>query len=125
MGLRYELTPPFTNTLGDYFTVNIPSIVGASTAYVGFTGADGGVASTQVISWRPPALPITLKAQKVGNSLVLSWPTSLGAYLKTTPSLSPPTWTDSTAPWHVVGANAQVTVTPLSGNQYFRLQMFP
>ncbi len=25
-GLRYELTPPFTNTLGTYFTVNIPTI---------------------------------------------------------------------------------------------------
>ncbi len=33
------------------WTVDIPSVVGASTAYVGFTGADGGVASTQVISW--------------------------------------------------------------------------
>jgi hypothetical protein len=26
LGLRYELTPPFTNTLGDYFTVKIPRI---------------------------------------------------------------------------------------------------
>jgi hypothetical protein len=26
LGLRYELTPPFTNTLGDYFTVNIPRV---------------------------------------------------------------------------------------------------
>ncbi len=26
MGLRWELTPPFTNTLGDYFTVAIPKI---------------------------------------------------------------------------------------------------
>ena len=25
-GLRYELTPPFTNTLGNYFTVTIPTI---------------------------------------------------------------------------------------------------
>jgi hypothetical protein len=26
LGLRYELTPPFTNTLGNYFTVAIPTI---------------------------------------------------------------------------------------------------
>ena len=26
LGLRYELTPPFTNTKGDYFTVKIPNI---------------------------------------------------------------------------------------------------
>ena len=33
------------------WTVNIPSVVGGSTTYVGFTGADGGVASIQTISW--------------------------------------------------------------------------
>jgi Carboxypeptidase regulatory-like domain len=27
LGLRWELTPPFTNTLGDYFTVAIPKII--------------------------------------------------------------------------------------------------
>jgi hypothetical protein len=26
LGLRYELTPPFTNTLGNYFTVHLPTI---------------------------------------------------------------------------------------------------
>src|SRR5215831_2204096 len=26
LGLRYELTPPFTDTLGDYFTVGLPAI---------------------------------------------------------------------------------------------------
>jgi hypothetical protein len=34
------------------FTVNIPSIVGSSTAYVGFTGANGGLgADQQILSW--------------------------------------------------------------------------
>jgi hypothetical protein len=32
LGLRYELTPPFTNTLGDYFTVKIPKIEFVSNA---------------------------------------------------------------------------------------------
>ena len=32
------------------FPINIPSVIGANQAYVGFTGADGGVNSTQVIS---------------------------------------------------------------------------
>ena len=27
LGLRYELTPPFTNTLGNYFTVKIPKFI--------------------------------------------------------------------------------------------------
>jgi len=34
------------------FTVNIPSIVGSSTAYVGFTGASGGIGADQeILSW--------------------------------------------------------------------------
>jgi endoglucanase len=34
------------------YTVNIPSVVGASTAYVGFTGSSGGAVATQeIISW--------------------------------------------------------------------------
>jgi hypothetical protein len=38
----------FTTT----FTVNIPSIVGGTTAYVGFTGASGGiVADQEIIGW--------------------------------------------------------------------------
>jgi hypothetical protein len=108
-------------------TVNISSIVGGTTAYMGFTGADGGVSSTQVISnftMSPP--PVSLKATKVGNSLVLTWPASTGAYLKSTPSLSNPvTWSDVTAPFSVVGNNAQVTITPLIGNQFYRLEVYP
>ena len=34
------------------FTVNIPSIVGSSTAYVGFTGASGGIGADQeILNW--------------------------------------------------------------------------
>ncbi len=53
------------------WTVNIPSVVGGSTAYVGFTGADGGVASTQTISWgnsTPSMLISTLPATDVSNN---------------------------------------------------------
>ena len=47
------------------WTVNIPSVVGGSTAYVGFTGADGGVASIQTISWvgSPPTILIPPRTQ--------------------------------------------------------------
>jgi hypothetical protein len=111
-------------------TVNIPAIVGAQTAYVGFTGADGGVASTQIIqNFVMPALPtVTLNAQKVGDTLVLTWPASTGAFLRSTPSLAPPvTWTDVTAQYRLVGNNAQVIIGPLSGGgtQFFRLDVYP
>jgi hypothetical protein len=51
--LTMTLTDTVTNgTVTEVFPVNIPSIVGGSTAYVGFTGATGGMAATQnVLSW--------------------------------------------------------------------------
>ena len=46
---------------GTNWAVNIPALVGGSTAYVGFTGATGGLAATQdVIAWTftTPAPPV-------------------------------------------------------------------
>jgi hypothetical protein len=109
------------------FPINIPSIIGANQAYVGFTGADGGVASTQVISnftMSPPAVKIN--SGMVGNSLVLTWPASSGAFLKTTPALgNPSVWTLATSPFTVVSNQAHVVVSPLLGNQFYRLEIYP
>jgi len=51
--LTMTLTDTVTNaTATEVFTVNIPSIVGGNTAYVGFTGGTGGSSATQnVLSW--------------------------------------------------------------------------
>ncbi len=126
------LTATFTDTVTKgtvttNFTVNIPTLVGGNTAWVGFTGADGGTVSTQVIWWggATPATPIKLNTQRVGNNLILSWPSSAGAYLKTSSSLTGP-WTDDTSDtWQIVGSQAQVTVSPANAEQFFRLQLFP
>jgi hypothetical protein len=114
-----------TTTVND--TVNIPSIVGASTAWVGFTGADGGVASTQTVSWSPAtSTRVTMNFKTAGNNLVLSWPAASGAYLQTSPGLSPSAWSyDNTDTFRVVGTNSTVTIPPQSAGQYFRLQLFP
>jgi len=114
----------FTTNFG---TVDIPTIVGDSAAYVGFTGADGGVASTQVISnfvMNPP--PVTITAQHVGDSLVLKWPASSGAFLRSTPALgSPSVWAYDTSSFLVVSNQAQVTISPLLGNKFYRLDVYP
>ena len=51
--LTLTLTDTVTNAVAtEVYPVNIPSVVGASTAYVGFTGGTGGSAATQnVLSW--------------------------------------------------------------------------
>ena len=109
------------------YPINIPAIIGANQAYVGFTGADGGVNSTQVISnftMNPPAVKIN--SGLVGNSLVLTWPASSGAFLKTTSALgSPSVWTLATSPFTVVSNQAHVVVSPLLGNQFYRLEIYP
>jgi Chitobiase/beta-hexosaminidase C-terminal domain/Bacterial lectin len=51
--LTMTLTDTVTNaTATEVFPVNIPSVVGSSTAWVGFTGGTGGFSATQnVLSW--------------------------------------------------------------------------
>jgi Concanavalin A-like lectin/glucanases superfamily/Immunoglobulin I-set domain len=113
------------------WTVNIPTVVGASTAWVGFTGADGGVASSQNVFWGNAApTPIRMNVSKAGNNLVLSWPANIGAYLMASPSLgSTAVWTQSTAPFELIGSvnsgTVQVTVTPGPGASFFRLEQLP
>src|SRR5207248_2146684 len=51
--LRVTLTDTVTNaTATQDYAVNIPAIVGANSAYVGFTGGTGGLAAVQdILTW--------------------------------------------------------------------------
>src|SRR5262249_47226496 len=60
------------------YAVNIPSFVGGSTAFVGFTGGTAAVTSTQdILSWTflpAPTAPSGLKAQGASSTSVsLTW----------------------------------------------------
>jgi len=113
-------------TYSTNLTVNIPSILGSSTGYFGFTGADGGVASTQVISsFSMAPVASQLKLAIVGNNLVLSWPTSTAGVLMSSSSLTNPTWAQDTDNFRIVGNNATVTVPIGGGKKFFRLQIYP
>jgi len=107
--------------------INIPAIVGANTAFAGFTGADGGVFSTQVVSnFLMGATSFKLNSQQLGNSLIFTWPATAGAFFKGTPALGNPSiWTLSTSPFQVISNQATVTVSPLLGNQFYRLEIYP
>jgi hypothetical protein len=51
--LTMTLTDTVTNaTATEVFPINIPAVIGGSTAYVGFTGSTGGLTAKQnVLSW--------------------------------------------------------------------------
>ena len=79
------------------FTVgSLPALLGADTAYVGFTGADGGTPSLQTVSdFKFIPVP-TLTAQSSGTTVVLSWPASIGGYkIQSATSLTSPVWVDA------------------------------
>lgn len=115
------------STFTTNITVDIPAAAGGALAYVGFTGADGGTVSTQVISNFTMSLPpVTLRYQKAGTSLLLAWPASAGACLQSTPALgSPSVWSDVTDSFRVVGNEVQVTVSTLVGTKFYRLVVYP
>jgi Legume lectin domain len=68
------------------YAVNIPAIVGGNTAFVGFTGATGGLTATQdILSWTytpglsgPPA-PTNVTATAGNMHVSVSWTASPGA----------------------------------------------
>jgi hypothetical protein len=54
--------------------INIPSTVGADTAYVGFTGGTGGLASTmKIISWSYSTSTSNASFALSGNSFTIGW----------------------------------------------------
>ena len=76
------------------YTVNIPSIVGGATAYVGFTGSTGGLTADQrILNWtfvNKPAAPSGLTAVAGNGQVALTWTpstsaTSYNIYRSTTP----------------------------------------
>jgi hypothetical protein len=108
------------------FTTNIiadlPAIVGANTAYVGITGADGGTVSTQTVSdFSFIPLP-RLSAQLASpTTVLLSWPASIGGYaLLQRASVDSGTWAACPAVVNKVGEDYQAVVSTSSA-QFYRL----
>lgn len=104
--------------------INIPSIVGTNLAYVGFTGADGGVTSTQIITNFTYVSLIPLSVQRTGPNVILSWPIGVGGYqLQSNSSIkSPGTWVSVTNIPVIVGTSNQVTIPATPGaDTFYRL----
>jgi hypothetical protein len=112
----------FTATLD---TGDLPTILGAHTAFVGVTAADGGTLSTQQISNFSFVSFPALSTQLTGaNTIVLSWPASVGGFvLQKTSSLSPISWQNVVAPITLVGGQNQVTLPAPAANEFYRLSL--
>jgi hypothetical protein len=116
------------STAATSFTTNLvidlPSVLGADTAYVGFTGASGATVATQQISnFSYIPLP-TLAAQQNGANILLSWPASIGGYnLQTRAALGAGAWQNSGAPINVVNGQNQVQIIPSPGANFYQLNL--
>jgi len=96
---------------------------------VGFTGADGGVASTQYVTnftysyTTPPILSVARGASP--GTVVILWPVSVSTLftLQQSSSLNGP-WTQANmSSLTQVGLQNQVTLTPAGNTAYYRLQL--
>jgi hypothetical protein len=110
------------------YTANLPSLVGQNTAYVGFTGASGGVASFIQISNftfanQTVTQPLLSVRSAPGNTLLLSWPQSAAGFtLKQTSTLGSPNWTNTPGTPTLVSGQYQLSVPASNQQEFYRLQ---
>lgn len=103
------------------FAVNVPAIIGTNTAYVGFTGADGGANSIQSIShFSFESLPAPGIEAGDGN-VIISWPGAApGFTLQQTADIATGHWTDVTNAPSLVNGQQQVSVSSAT-DMFYRL----
>jgi hypothetical protein len=104
---------------------SLPTLLGSDTAYIGLTGGDGGIPSTQVVSNFTFVSLTALSLQRTPtNTIVFSWPASaLGYALEQNSDLATANWVSTPNPVTVVNGQNQVLVAPSTGNLFYRLRL--
>jgi hypothetical protein len=108
----------------NYVVGSLPARLGAETAYVGFTGADGGLFSTQQISkFQYIPFPVLNAAFAPPSSVKLTWPASIGGYnLEASSDITNPgIWTPVLAPVNQTNGVNEVTVPAAAGQEFYDL----
>jgi hypothetical protein len=99
---------------------DLSALLGSATAYVGFSGADGALVSTQTVS-DFQFLPLPTLALQKGAATTVSWPAATGGYiLQSTTDLQSGVWTPVTLPISQVNGMNQAVI-PVDGTRFFRL----
>jgi hypothetical protein len=121
--------PAAPATFSTSFLLDLPATVANGSAYIGFTGSDGGLSSVQTVSnllysyTTPPILGI---AQGPPGQVLVSWPVSVSTLFTLVQGNS------LTGPWApavpvssaIVGLQKQVTLNASgSGGTFYRLQL--
>ena len=116
-------------TLNSRFTTNLnvgnlTNIVGGATAYVGFTGADGGITSMQTITnFSFVSIP-TANVSVASGNVVIMWPAAIAGYtLQQNTNLNTTNWVNVAIPPTVVNGQNQFAVPWTPTSTYYRLNL--
>ncbi len=110
-----------TSTGGVYLvsgTIGQPDAGTMSGGNYTLTGGFWGI----VAAVQTPGAPLLRVVHTATNTVVVAWPSpSTGFTLQQNSDLTSGTWSDTTTPPIVVGAEKQVIINPPAGNRFYRL----
>jgi hypothetical protein len=122
------LTDPVTvDTFSTNFVADLPAVIGAGSAYVGFTGGDGGSSSTQTVSnflFSYTTPPILTVARGGFGTVVVTWPVSVATmFVLQQSSVLNGTWSNVNVAPVLVNSQNQVTLSPGASTVFYRLSL--
>jgi hypothetical protein len=122
----------FTDTVAhttfntNVYVGDLTKILGAQTAYVGFTASMGGVQAHQQISNFSFVSLATEDIQINGTNIVISYPSLIGGYvLQQNSDLSTTNWTTLPITPSTINGQYQLTLPMGVANEFYRLILQP